>query len=224
MDLRDRIDQWARRLELSLETLAGAGAEVDPMFRAGAPAGHVLRDVEHDVRRPIPEVLRSILVEQAALRGAWRLGDELESALPARSRLVSWGGIDLSVREVVAAEQSRQGWVAECFSNPADAYDAVWHHKFAFHTVPNGDCLAIGDDDPTGAVYYLSHDDGEGHGVQLAPSLVSFLDRWSRLAFAGPEDWLLLPFTSAAAAGLEDRGAHASEWRAALGLTALEES
>ncbi len=222
MDIRDRIAHWSRRLERTLEALSDVGAEVEPFFRASTPAGHVLRDAEHDLRRPLPPLLRTILVEQAALRGAWRLPEELESMLPAHSRDVTWGGIDLSVPQVVAAEQSRQSWVAECFPNPADVHDAVWHNKFAIHTVANGDCLAIADNDEAGAVYYLSHEDGEGHGLQLAPSLFSFFDRWSRLAFAGPEDWLLLPFISIAAGGLDDTGTPAAEWRTALNLTALD--
>jgi hypothetical protein len=74
-----------------------------------------------------------------------------------------------------------------------DAYDRVWHDNFAFLTVTNGDCIALVEDGDNSPVYYLSHDDGEGHGVLLAPSVFSFLDQLSQLAFAGPEDWLLLP-------------------------------
>ncbi len=54
----------------------------------------------------------------------------------------------------------------------------------------------------------------------LAPSFLEFVDRWSQLAFAGPEDWLLLPFMGAD--GLDPDGAAARAWRAAVGLLSEE--
>lgn len=221
MDVTKHLDRWERRLMLATDVFAARGASVDDVFRAGPPAPHVLHDAAHDVGRPIPDVLTELGSACAALRGCWRLPDDAETSLPSQTREVLWGGLDLSVKEVVAAETSRRSWVTECFPNRNDPYDVVWHDKFAFHTVANGDCLAIADDRDNPAVYYLSHDGGEGHGAVLAPSLLEFLDRWSLVAFAGPEDWLLLPFITSAAAGIDPAGSTATEWRAALGLTEL---
>ncbi len=217
MDPLDYIARWERRLSLALEQIKLHGADVRACFRADRPAPHVLRDASTDLGRPIPEALRRLLEQCAALRGGWHLTDERGVALPEATHGVLWGGVDLSVKEVVDAETSRRGWVRECFPNRDDPYDVVWHDKFAFHTVPNGDCLAMGDDD-RGAVYYLSHDDGEGHGVILGTSIEDFFDRWSALAFAGPEDWLLAPFLRADTEGLDAMGSAASEWRSALAL------
>ncbi len=43
-------------------------------------------------------------------------------------------------------------------------------------------------------IVYLSHDDGEGHGVALANNFKEFVFITSRLGCTGAEDWQWLPF------------------------------
>jgi hypothetical protein len=213
------VPVWKSRFDRALEVLHSAGAEVGAGASSVSLPPVALVDAELELGRPIPLSIRSLLAEPT-LQGHWQLPDAFEESMPAESCGVLWGGVDLTVQEVLAAETSRRSWLTECFPNPSDPYDAVWHGKFAFHTVANGDCLAIADSDAGGPVYYLSHDDGEGHGLQLAPSIPEFFDRWSRLAFAGPEDWLLLPFV-ADNNSLDAFGVAAHNWRRALGLEDL---
>ncbi len=220
MSVDEHIALWNQRLKLSLKCLREQGAEVEAAFIAGEPRPDLLSEAEAQLRRPLPAVLSAIVSRQVALRGSWRLGEDLVRRLPAKTKGVEWGGIDLSVREMVAAEQSRRAWQEECFPNPNDAYDRVWHDKFAFLTVRNGDCIALVEDGDNSPVYYLSHDDGEGHGVLLAPSVFSFFDQLSQLAFAGPEDWLLLPFVESTL-GLNAQSQTARDWREALHLKEL---
>lgn len=213
---------WKSRFDRALEVLGNAGAAIGAGESSVSLPPVVLADAERDLGRPIPLPLRNLLAEPA-LQGYWQLPDAFEDRMPAESCGVLWGGVDLTVQEVLAAETSRRSWLAECFPNASDPYDKVWHGKFAFHTVANGDCIAVADGDGhgSGPVFYLSHDDGEGHGLQLAPSIPEFFDRWSRLAFAGPEDWLLLPFV-ADDNSLDPFGIIAQNWRRALGLEDLE--
>lgn len=94
----------------------------------------------------------------------------------------------------------------------------MWHDKLAISEVGNGDFLAV-DLDPAaaGAIVYLSHDDGEGHGHRLAADLTDLVDRWAPLAFAGQEDWQWLPFT-ADGGPIDPTCEAAHQWRALLGL------
>jgi hypothetical protein len=62
---------------------------------------------------------------------------------------------------------------------------------------------------------------GKGHGLELAPSVPDFLDRWSSLGFAGPEDWLLLSFVDDDSGALNALSTAADNWRRALGLEGL---
>ena len=125
----------------------------------------------------------------------------------------------MSVREMLTAEMARQALVSEYFDDVKDPLHAPWHGKFAFQSIANGDYLALSD--ATGAVYYLSPDARELHGVELAPSLVDFLDRWSQIGFVGPESALLLPFLGEKT-GLDASGVAARAWRGALKLGGLE--
>ena len=51
----------------------------------------------------------------------------------------------------------------------------------------------------------------------MAASLTDFLDAWSALAFAGPEDWMLMPLVGVGA-GLDPTSPVAQAWQGALGL------
>ncbi len=220
MTALEQLDRCERRLRTTLEVMSRRGATIHPTERSDPPEPEKLDAAFKQLGGSVPAALVAIL-EAGTLSGGWQLREEDEATLPEASSEVSWGGLDLSLNEVISAEESRRGWVKECFPNRSDPYDIVWHDKFAFHTVRNGDCLAVGvlPDDPS--VYYLSHDDGEGHGAPLAPSLEQLLEKWSQIGFAGPEDWLLLPFMHATGPGIDEQSATAREWRAALSLDQL---
>jgi pimeloyl-ACP methyl ester carboxylesterase len=114
----------------------------------------------------------------------------------------------------------RRSWVEEVFPDPSDPYDAVWHDKLAYADVGNGDLLALDlGREANGAVVYLSHDDGEGHGYRLASDFADLLRRWVPLACAGGEDWQWLPFTTSPTSEIDPNGANGLLWRNALGLT-----
>jgi len=89
-----------------------------------------------------------------------------------------------------------RGWVDDCFSNPDDPYDKVWHNKVPLLRVPNGDIIGF-DSSKSNAncpVVYLSHDDGDLHGHKLADNFIEFISRWSNIGCVGTEDWQFKPF------------------------------
>lgn len=104
--------------------------------------------------------------------------------------------IMLSLDEVVNAEASRRSLAKECFNNMDDEYDRLWHNKFGIMKVPNGDIIALDiERNPVNPpVIYLSHDDGEGHGVILGESFYKYLEAIAEIGFCGNEDWQMLPF------------------------------
>ena len=65
---------------------------------------------------------------------------------------------------------------------------------------------------------YLSHDDGEGHGHVLANDAIDLVQRWTRLACVGGEDWQWLPFKPGKDLALAPECANADQWRQLLGL------
>lgn len=217
MGLTQQLELWASRLRSVQEVVEDLGGSTNPISRYPAVFSAEFDSASRKLGVELPVELVS-LVEMGGLCGGWNLGQSGRTLLPKASAEVQWGTVDLSLDEIVRAENSRQGWVEACFPDPDNAYDRVWHGKFGFHTVPNGDCLALDIESNSRPVVYLSHDDGEGHGVLLAPTLVEFLERWSLLAFAGPEDWLMISFVEVGGGGLLPRAAAAKEWRSAIGF------
>jgi hypothetical protein len=98
----------------------------------------------------------------------------------------------------------------------------VWHDKLAIFDVPNGDLIAVDISRSDRApVVYLSHEGGRGHGRVLGSSVTDFIDRWSLLACAGPEDWLMTPFLHPDQPYLDAVGITAQAWRAWFGVDTM---
>jgi len=153
----------------------------------------------------IPSGIRDLLRLVGAAAFSWKLD---ESPGP------EWGAVEWSPAMISAAEYERLDWVATAFPDATDPYDAVWHGTFALLAVRNGDCIAVDLKAPGEPVVYLSHDDGDGHGMRLGDSAVDFVRRWSMLGCPGPEDWELIEFMHG---GILDPDSPAGfEWRAWL--------
>ena len=70
----------------------------------------------------------------------------------------------------------------------------LWSSSLPFKRIDNGDYIALstdGGNDPP--ILYLSHDD---ESQRIAESFSGFLSTWERLAYIGPESWMLEPFQS----------------------------
>lgn len=117
--------------------------------------------------------------------------------------------------------ESKNGWIKECFPNKEHLYDAVWHNKLAFHEVGNGDYLAIDLSSPDAEpVVYLSHDDGAGHGVELAKNFKDFICESSLIGCVGGEDWQQLPFIENGKKYLDGNCKNAIRFRKIFGIKA----
>lgn len=80
-------------------------------------------------------------------------------------------------------------------ANNADAIsitEQIWRNTMPMIDVPNGDIIVVGNN--PSKVIYFSHEGDKMHGKILGDNLWSFLDFYSRVGFAGSEDWQLEPF------------------------------
>jgi hypothetical protein len=92
--------------------------------------------------------------------------------------------------------EAYKGWVEQCFSNPNDEYDKIWHNKVPFLDVPNGDMIVFdtSESEDNCPIIYLSHDGSDFHGHRLAGNFIDFITCWSNIGCVGTEDWQLEPF------------------------------
>jgi hypothetical protein len=203
--MRQFISDHMSFFERSIKMLGGTWDEV--MIDDPATEQELIR-IETTLGQALPAGLRQFaLTVSRRIEFHWYLPEDYE--LPEPFRDIFSGGLDYDVSKIPEHEQGRAGWERECFPDPDDPYDLVWHNKLGFHHVPNGDYLGF---DLQGRVVYLSHDDGEGHGYVMASSFVDLLERWIPLGCPGPEDWQWLPFVSGATSGILPNSAKANEW------------
>jgi hypothetical protein len=206
LDTLDRgrcsMDEFTRTLVVMrwremLQAVSRIGGRADPL-RVEPPA--ILDDVlalEQRLGMSLPAALRDVLLTfSRGMDFCWFLPDDYQ--VSEELRQIFSGRCNWSMESLERCHEGIQGWIREVFPDQNNEYDAVWHGKFAFQEVGNGDYLAIdvGADAP-GSVVYLSHDDGRGHGRHLGADFQDFLLRWSRLGCVGAEDWQWLPFTPA---------------------------
>lgn len=209
-----------QELELHTQCLGSRGIEVDRPEVAAVASPEEVDEVEAALGISIPPTLRHAFLSIASgVRWSWRTVDGHEFDDPFSG--IFSGGLDWSLHNLCDQHRGYLEWVEQCFVDEADPYDMVWHHKLGLAAVPNGDVIAV-DLEPRrlGAIVYLSHDDGEGHGFMLASSLEDLLDRWVPLACPGPEDWQWLPFVPYDLGPIDPASANGVTWRQLVGLTA----
>ena len=179
-----------------------------------------LQEIETIIQCPIPPSIRKFFSHysrriwfSATLPEAMVLPDSLRQIFSARFLICTEG--------LVLAEESRKNWIEDCFSDPNDDYDKVWHNKLGFMNVPNGDVIAfdLGDPKDDKRVVYLSHDDGEGHGYLLGESFSDYFSKLLLIGACGNEDWQLLPFTIDNISGINPNCDNAKIYREAIGLS-----
>ena len=143
--------------------------------------------------------------------------DEFE--LPEELDGIFSGNLHWGTKFIVDFNKDKDGWIKEVFPNPNDDYDKIWHNKFVFQEVGNGDYLGIDmNDDNYGKVVYLSHDDGEGHGYIMANNFEELLNNWSKIGFVGAEDWQWLPFVENSNSGILPDCSNARKWKELIEL------
>ncbi len=209
-------------LESHTHSLRSRGVDVDRPEVADVASPQEVDEVEAALGIPIPQTLRHAFETIArGVHWSWQTADD--HGFEGSFRDIFSGGLDWSLDNLCEHHRGYLSWVQECFPNAADPYDRVWHHKLGFASVPNGDVLAV-DLDPRrlGAIVYLSHDDGEGHGYVLASSLEDLLDRWVPLACPGPEHWQWLPFVPYGTGPIDPASVNGVAWRELMGLILVQ--
>jgi cell wall assembly regulator SMI1 len=176
-------------------------------------------EIEKKLGYSIPDDFKNTLLTLSShCELKWFLPDSFQ--LPYELREIFCGDLHWKMDSVLDSNQGKDGWIKEVFPDPDNEYDRVWHNKFVFQEVGNGDYLSI-DLSPAfyGKIIYLSHDDGEGHGYVMANSFSELLNNWTKLGCIGGEDWQWLPFCESKTSGINPTCANAKIWKQIIGLT-----
>ncbi|MDO7886256.1 SMI1/KNR4 family protein [Hymenobacter cheonanensis] len=205
-------------LEKYLEKIEQLGGDSRKLIFERPATEQEVTDIELELTCAIPDEFRSALLAISShLEFRWFLPEDL--VLPDSLRQIFAGELHWGVDLLVQFNESKDGWIKEVFSNPADEYDKVWYNKFVFQEVGNGDYISI-DLAPRsyGKIVYLSHDDGEGHGYVMANSFSELLRNWVKLGCVGGEDWQWLPFCENKIGGIDPSCENAQLWYDATGI------
>jgi len=150
--------------------------------------------VESEIGKAIPADLRKLFLFSRHLTFSYQFDETLSEEFSQNfSGDICWNLNTL-------AEQYVQFQVAIQISmDPAyvdqeqlEIEEKLWYNKFPLMDVPTGDIIAIGNN--PSEISYFSHEGDTMHGKILGNSLWDFLEFYSRIGFAGSEDWQLEPF------------------------------
>lgn len=169
----------------------------------------------------LPEQLRNFFLQYSRKADMCVfLPDEFCDELPKELEQIFSACFELSLEGVEREEENRKGWVDACFPNPENEYDRVWHGKLGIISVGNGDVIAldIQSNPQNPSVVYLSHDDGEGHGVILGKDFDRYLLSLVEIGACGTEDWQMLPFISDRENGINPDCENAVMYRKLIGF------
>lgn len=205
-------------LDQILNKIEAIGGEVNEMIFEPPSTEDELISIEKELGQPIPaEFRKTLLTLSGHCELSWFLPDEFE--LPEELEEIFSGNLHWGTKFIINFNQNKDKWIKEVFPNPEDEYDEIWHNKFVFQEVGNGDYLGIElNDENYGKIVYLSHDDGEGHGYILANSFEQLLSNWSKIGFVGAEDWQWLPFVENENSGILPESSNALKWKELIKL------
>ncbi len=212
-------NNWILRWEKTARAIKELGGESNGLH-VGRPASeeHII-EAEERLGYRLPESFRDVLLNFAgSLDFRWALNDCID--LPEVLRGIFAGECTWSLKNLIEIDEECQGWVNDCFPDPDNEYDRVWHNKLAFMCVGNGDKIAFDLEKypEYTPVVYLSHDDGEGHGYILGSDFKDFLDKWTLIGCPGTEDWQWIPFVDSSKSGINPNSENAIIWKKLMGL------
>lgn len=176
-------------------------------------------EIERKLTYQLPNDFRNILLTVSShCEFKWFLPQNFH--LPDQLKQIFCGELNWGMDLILQLNQNKDGWIKEAFPNFDDEYDKVWHNKFVFQEVGNGDYISIDlAPDNYGKVIYLSHDDGAGHGYLMAHSYYDLIRNWTKLGCVGGEDWQWLPFCKNKTSGIDPNCDNAELWYKTIGLS-----
>jgi cell wall assembly regulator SMI1 len=177
-----------------------------------------IEEIESKLTYKIPSDFKDNLLNLSShCEFKWFLPDDF--TLPDQLSQIFCGEIHWSLDLIIEFNKSKDEWINQAFPNIEDEYDKVWHNKFVFQEVGNGDYISIDlSADNYGKIIYLSHDDGEGHGFFMANSFTELLTNWTKIGCVGGEDWQWLPFCKDKTSGIDPNCENAILWNETIGV------
>lgn len=216
MDWNEISNNWRE----VLSAVSDGGGEASELTIEQPCTPKEVAEIEASLGSEIPISFKETLI-QFSRRVEFRWSLSTDFGLSSAVDEATSGELCWSCDEIVSINKSREEWAKMIAPNPIGSYDLIWHNKFAFQSIGNGDFLAI-DTSSTSSqpVVYLSHDDGHGHGFLLGSDFQDFLRRWSYIGCSGGEYWKWLPFVHDPDSFVDPKCENARIWREALGLKA----
>ena len=206
------------QLKHIVNTIKSLGGESHKLIFEDPATETDLEGIERRLNQKIPEDFRTILLTVSShCELSWFLPDEFK--LPGNLKEIFSGNLHWGTKFIFDFNENKDSWIQEVFPNPNDEYDKIWHNKFVFQEVGNGDLLGIDlNKEDYEKIIYLSHDDGKGHGYKMANSFSELLNNWVEIGCVGAEDWQWLPFTKDKESGIIPDCDNASQWKKLIGL------
>lgn len=210
--------KWVKRWKDTLSAIDKLEGNVEELVVLNKASIEDVKAVEKELGYELPLSFKNVLTEfSSEVDFTWYLPDELEMSEDLEE--IFGGHCSWSLEKLLDIDNDRKDWIKQCFSNEKNEYDRVWHNKLAFMQVGNGDFLTLDmSKESEGSVVYLSHDGSESNGLVLGSNFTDFIDKWSRVACVGAEDFQMTPFIITSTSGIESDCNNAHKLRDAIAV------
>ena len=149
-----------------------------------------INKVEKQIGKEIPAELKKLFQLSRHIEFCYQFDETLSEEF----RQNFSGDISWNLKTLASEYADYQEWVKAFIGTGLEneTEEKIFENKLPLMHVPNGDIIAIGNN--PSEIIYFSHEGGDMHGKILGDNLWNFLDFYSRIGFAGSEDWQLEPF------------------------------
>jgi hypothetical protein len=150
--------------------------------------------VEKQIGKTIPNDLKRLFQLSRRVEFSYQFDETLSDEFRQNfSGDISWN-LNALANQYSNFKESVKTLLNPTFNDPETIAitEPIWRDKLPIMDVANGDIIVVGNN-PSEVVYF-SHEGDSMHGKILGNNLWNFLDFYSRIGFAGSEDWQLEPF------------------------------
>ncbi len=199
---------WLAQLQWMEKSLEKKKARLTPLNIKPPVSIESVEQLEQKLEVTYPNDFKKTLTEFAgALHFDWCLDVEKEE-LPKGLNEVQYGGGRGYIWDFNELENAYSNYRCimenlneidlEIYEELEENHEEIkhfWSDKIPFISVPNGDLIAFGEEGKGYPVFYLSHETYELNVFKLGDDFTDFINKWINIGCAGPEEWVLYPFS-----------------------------
>jgi hypothetical protein len=206
---------WKHRWKNTIRCINDFGGKILEYNIESAASVEEVEEIEEKLNKKLPQEFRDVLINFS--KGV-NIGWKIEKRLQEPYQKIFSGACCWDLERLVQINENKD-MLVKGFEYADYPNADKWYNSIAFMEVQNGDVIILDLNENPAPVVYLSHELDYTNGYKLGENFVDFIDKLSKLAFIGPEDWQLVTFIDNPFSGLNAEDKKAEGFRELIRLS-----